>query len=104
MKTKKKVKAGNYKNHNYEIFELSIPFCSWRVAYIEVKENSKYFEKDVDDLDEIICNGGITFSAYKKDGKFYIGFDTNHSFNDFKENDNDFMESECKKIIEQLIE
>lgn len=50
--------SGNYRGFNYYILNLG----NHPTAYIEIPKSSKYYEKDMYDID-LDVHGGITYSA-----------------------------------------
>ena len=96
-----------YKNHKFIITHTDELNYNWHCGYVEVKKEHPYFDVDYENLDNIECHGGLTYSGYlfkKKlnDNNYYIGFDTNH-FDSFEANNLNSCIKECKNIIEQLI-
>lgn len=72
--------SGNYRGFNYYILNLG----NHPTAYIEVPKSSKYYEKDMYDID-LDVHGGITYSndhLYISDKKkiegMFIGWDYAH--------------------------
>jgi hypothetical protein len=97
------MKVGIFKGSSYVITHTDNGFSSWYCGYVEVPKNHIYFEQHYDDINDIECHGGLTYSGYRfRDGAYYIGFDTNHIHSDLC-NNLAFVENECMNIIEQLI-
>ena len=67
-----------------------------------------YLNTDYLDI-PIECHGGITFKGELKeinpqiDNGIWIGFDTNHIFDDETTQNEEFITEECKRIIDQLL-
>ncbi len=77
--------------------------CGPYNGYVVIPSMHEIFKKDYDELTNIDCHGGLTFSNYIEEDKWAIGFDTCH-LGDNKENcDKRFVIRECKNIIDQLI-
>ena len=98
-------KKGTYEGYNYVIMEVELAPCYHVNGYVKLKDNSKFLEDDYDDI-PIECHGGLTFKDEREIlGKgMWIGFDTAHYFDNYETKNIDFVENECKNIIEQLIE
>ena len=97
------IKDGIFKGCKYVITHTDDGFYSWYCGYIEVKKEHPYFNKNYEELNNIDCHGGLTYSGYRfEDGIYYIGFDTAH-FDSEPANNLTFVENECMNIIEQLI-
>jgi len=98
------VHKGVFKNHTFVVTHTDDGFYNWYCGYVEVKEGHPYFNKNYEELNNIDCHGGLTYSGkrFEEDNNFYIGFDTNH-FNSNPCNNLAFVENECMNIIEQLI-
>lgn len=78
---------------------------SWRVGYVELKE--EYEEWFTNSIAEqyIACHGGITFYGYRHEYglcNLAIGFDCHHLGDNLEDCNVEFCISECKKIAEQL--
>ncbi|MEZ7723723.1 hypothetical protein O3885_07370 [Fusobacterium sp. 27098_8_59] len=103
------MKVGIFKGASYVITHTDNGFYNWYCGYVEVQKNHIYYGQHYDDLDDIKCHGGLTYSGYRfkdykdnKDNAYYIGFDTNH-FDSEPANNLTFVENECLNIIDQLI-
>lgn len=113
------VKTGKYKGYNWLITSCgSHPCC-----YVEIPQNNKLFEQDFyeDDVENIDCHGGITFSDHRDFGLgnfYYLGWDYAH-FGDYyirmfgdliseltpgKKWTIKEIEQEAKNVIKQIIE
>jgi len=81
--------------------------CGSHNGYVVIPSEHKLYKTEYDMSDEIEnldCHGGITFSDFIEEDKWAIGFDTCH-LGDTRENcDKEFVIKECEKIIDQLIE
>lgn len=70
-----------YKNYNCIV---TLSDYGWRAAYIILPSSNKYCHKDLHELTDIECHGGITFSANNnpafelQGGSWIIGFDFDH--------------------------
>lgn len=81
-------------------------------GYVFIPRDHKYFGKDYSDLDHIDCHGGLTFSETRGDFT-RIGFDCAHygdympfnpiHFEDEVYRNMEYVEAECKKIVDQLV-
>lgn len=97
------MKVGIFKGYSYVITRMDDILYSWYFGYVEVPKNHIYFEQHYDDINDIECHGGLTYSGYRfEDGIYYIGFDTAH-VDSGPANNLTFVENECMNIIEQLI-
>lgn len=63
-----------------EIFLLRNHFGAW-CGYVEVPERCKLYKLDQtsQEVEELSVHGGITYSGYKKEGKYFLGFDCCHA-------------------------
>lgn len=75
----------------------------WFNGYVVLPKGHKYSGVHYNDI-PVDCHGGLTFGAYDNNGNWIIGFDCRHSGDNYLVQDADYVESECKSIIEQLIE
>ena len=98
-------KKGTYEGYNYVITEVEFASLYYVNGYVKLKDNSKFLEDDYDDI-PIECHGGLTFKDEREIlGKgMWIGFDTAHFFDNYETKNVEFVENECKNIINQLIE
>ncbi|EFE86020.1 hypothetical protein [Fusobacterium periodonticum] len=97
------ITVGIFKGSSYVITHIDDGRYNWYCGYVEVPKNHIYFEQHYDDINDIECHGGLTYSGYRfRDGAYYIGFDTNH-FDSEPCNNVVFVENECLNIIDQLI-
>lgn len=104
------VKKGKYKNYEYVIVSYGTHPC----CYVEIPKDNILYKQDYDsdDMQDICCHGGLTFSDdrdFEDVEKFYIGWDYAH-LNDHMEGCFDGYKwslkelvSECKSVIEQVI-
>ena len=73
-------------------------------GYIVLPENSKFYGKHYDVInEEITIHGGFTFSGFVKE-EYTIGFDTGHSFDNITTQNVDFVLEELKQAVDQIIE
>lgn len=92
-------------------FENSDMFFSasnreWYCGYVVIPKDHKYYDMDYEEIEEEIdVHGGLTFSG-ELDGidGYLLGFDCNHSFDNPVDQDAGYTLSECKRIVDQLIE
>jgi hypothetical protein len=118
-----------YRNYKYLVVFYK---TGHRCGYVSIPENHLFYGKDSSEI-EIECHGGLTFSEKIEDSKlfengFWIGFDCAHCydktdvesiekyfgenkfstiiFNDIESTvrTKEYVVSECKNIINQLIE
>ena len=118
-------RSGRYKGFSWVVLAAS----AWRCGYVKIPKGHKYYEATVGgDYDSIPvnCHGGLTFAGgLKTVGKSgaWIGFDCIHLGDAYdpklaEENnvghiytglldgvvrDADYVENECKNIIDQLV-
>lgn len=117
----------NYETFEYKGFKVVIKRMMYLGGqlngYVRIPKAHKYYQKGYDDI-PIECHGGLTFSGdLEDDGDFYIGFDTAH-YQDYMPfmqmlythnkqdlighasetyRDIEYVRSECKKIVDQLL-
>ena len=95
-----------YKGYQFTAIEHKVAWYHWFCGY--VKLNNMYLNTDYLDI-PIECHGGITFKDELKeinpqiDNGIWIGFDTNHIFDDETTQNEEFITEECKRIIDQLL-
>lgn len=76
----------------------------WWCGYVKLNPGSRFINSDYNDI-PVECHGNLTFKGYLQgmpEG-MWIGFDTNHYMDNMNVKNQEFVETECKKIIEQLI-
>ena len=114
-----------YKGYKY----MTIAYIGTINGYVEIPKDNPLHGKHYDEID-IKCHGGLTFSGEMGDFEYCIGFDTNHLGdakstnpkhyekesdmdinnyfkyfpNDDTFKDEEYVENECKKIINQILE
>lgn len=81
-------------------------------GYVFIPKGHRYFGKDYDDLRDIECHGGLTYSKTQEDFT-KIGFDCAHytdyvpcipfHFGDEVYRNMTYVKKECMKIVDQLI-
>lgn len=49
-------------------------------------------------------HGGLTFSEWMKKGGWWLGFDCNHLYDHINIQDADYVESECRSLVDQINE
>lgn len=73
-------------------------------GYIVLPENSKFYGKHYDVInEEITIHGGFTFCGFV-DNKYTIGFDTGHAFDNKSTQNVDFVLEELRNAVDQIIE
>lgn len=116
MIEKQIIKEANYKGYDYKVVKI-IPNAPeniiailkkwltppWFNGYVILPKGHKYRDVECDDI-PIDCHGGLTFSGHGRYRTWVIGFDCNHFGDNYLVQDADYVESECKSIIDQLIE
>lgn len=108
-----------YKGVRYDIekayffpinFERVNPYTNYTVnGYIEVSKNSPWYKasyKDIEAIHDIDIHGGLTFSNNLKyvdedESKWFVGFDTNHAFDDETIRTLEYVKEECEKFIDK---
>ena len=113
-----------YKGYKY----MTIAYIGTINGYVEIPKDNPLYGKHYDEID-IKCHGGLTFSGEMGDFEYCIGFDTNHLGDAKSTNpkhywgkeeeciwnqmvncegdtfkDEEYVENECKKIINQILE
>lgn len=78
----------------------------WFCGYVNIPQNHPYYHKDYHEIyDEIDVHGGLTFSgSFNSFDGYWIGFDCNHYHDNHFVQNEDYTTSECKKLIDQLID
>ena len=92
--------------HNLEDVEYHTTYLHyWWCGYVKLKPSSRFMISDYFDI-PIDCHKELTFKGHLSNlpEGIWIGFDTNHYGDDMSVKNQEFVESECKKIIDQLIE
>ena len=91
--------------HKLEDFENYTPYLHyWWCGYVKLNPGSRFINSDYNDI-PVECHGNLTFKGHLQgmpEG-MWIGFDTNHYMDNMNVKNQEFVETECKKIIEQLI-
>lgn len=115
MTEKQIIKETKYKDYDYLVVKITpdVPenliailremTNPWFNGYVVLPKGHKYSGVHYNDI-PVDCHGGLTFGAYDNNGNWIIGFDCRHSGDNYLVQDADYVESECKSIIEQLIE
>lgn len=78
----------------------------WFCGYAVIPEDHPFYGADYDDVEDgIDVHGGLTFSG-ELDGiyGFLLGFDCNHYCDSPEVQDEEYTLSECKRLVDQLIE
>lgn len=78
----------------------------WYCGYAVIPEDHPFYGAYYDDLeDDIDVHGGLTFSG-ELDGidGYLLGFDCNHYRDNPAVQDEEYTLSECKRLVDQLIE
>ena len=100
--------------YNETIFMKSLPkefrdLYHWYCGYVSIPKSSSLYGVDIDD---VICSldvhGGITYAGNlptecEKD-EFFLVFDCNHYGDNPNVQNKDFVLSECKKLVDQIID
>lgn len=79
---------------------------TWFCGYAVIPEDHPFYGEDYDEVEGYIdVHGGLTFSG-ELDGidGFLLGFDCNHYGDSPYVEDEDYTLSECKRLVDQLIE
>lgn len=92
-------------NDDLGFFQFNYP-KKYYCGYVLLPPYHPYYEEKYDDI-KIKCHGGLTFSSHNFLGKEYpgwwIGFDCAHEDDVFNPKNINFVEQECKNIVEQLM-
>lgn len=101
--------------YNETIFMESLPkefrdIYHWYCGYVSIPKSSPLYGVDIDDdvIYLIDVHGGITYAdnlapEYEED-EFFLGFDCNHYGDNPSVQNKDFVLSECKKLVDQIID
>lgn len=113
--------VGTYEDYTFIVYQH--PSTGHLKGYVELKPQDIEFLSDKD-IQELDCHGGITYQGnlnyiFKNSNKTYIGFDCNHlgdkapfldlllppqfRFSDEVWRDENFVEENCKLIINQIV-
>lgn len=79
---------------------------TWFCGYAVIPEDHPFYGADYDDVEgDVDVHGGLTFSGEldEIDG-FLLGFDCNHFGDSPEVEDEEYTLSECKRLVDQLIE
>lgn len=118
------VKEGKFLGYNYLIkhydwtdntrkgnIDYSIPLdhirtTDWFCGYVEMPKGHELYEQDEMKIyhnEDLSVHGGLTFGGrFEENGAYYIGFDCHHALDNSIEQDVDYVEEQCKDLIEQL--
>ena len=93
-------------NGIYPLFGDESGFTTWYCGYAVIPEDHQFYGLDYEEVEEVIdVHGGLTFSGEFEDvDGFLLGFDCNHAWDDPGVQDEEYTLSECKKLVDQLIE
>ena len=93
-------------NSIYPLFGDTSGFTTWYCGYAVIPEDHQFYGLDYEEVEEDIdVHGGLTFSGEFEDvDGFLLGFDCNHAWDDPGVQDEEYTLSECKKLVDQLIE
>lgn len=110
------VKKENYRGYTIIIkkfYEKLYPFFPgisvnniWFCEYAVIPEDHPFYGEDYDEVEGYVdVHGGLTFSG-ELDGidGFLLGFDCNHYGDSPEVQDEEYTLSECKRLVDQLIE
>ena len=78
----------------------------WYCGYVVIPKGHKYYYMGYGEIEEEIdVHGGLTFSG-ELDGVdgYLLGFDCGHAFDNPVDQDASYTLSECKRMVDQLIE
>lgn len=78
----------------------------WFCGYAVIPEDHPFYGEDYDEVEGYVdVHGGLTFSG-ELDGidGFLLGFDCNHYGDSPEVQDEEYTLSECKRLVDQLIE
>ena len=102
------VARGKYNGVEYVVFRRRCGYVKWTCGYVAI-------DKAVDYMDlPIQCHGDLTYgswgiptcrnkSANWHKRQFFVGFDTNHGFEDQRHQTIPYAVAQCKKIIDQIL-
>lgn len=103
-------------NYFREIFEGMDIDNDWYNGYVILPKKHELVDKFYGDFEEdydLKVHGGITFSNYLRyvidlekigfENRYTLGFDCNHAGDNPVDCNQEYVENECKKLIDQLI-
>ena len=106
----------NETNYFREIFEGTDIANDWYNGYVILPKEHELVDKFYGDFEEdhdLKVHGGITFSDYLSkiidleeigfENRYTLGFDCNHAGDNPAHCNQEYVENECKKLIDQLI-
>ena len=106
----------NETNYFREIFEGTNIANDWYNGYVILPKEHELVDKFYGDFEEeydLNVHGGITFSDYLSkiidleeiglENRYTLGFDCNHAGDNSTECNKKYVENECKRLIDQLI-
>ena len=78
----------------------------WRCGYVGIPMSGSLYKKE-EDLDFSV-HGGITFADFdhpiKDTGLWWIGFDCGHCYDEGKIRTLEYVQQECRNLVDQIIE
>lgn len=95
-----------FENGIYPLFPDTSEYSNWYCGYAVIPEDHPFYGADYDDVEgDVDVHGGLTFSG-ELDGidGFLLGFDCNHYGDSPEVQDEEYTLSECKRLVDQLIE
>ena len=120
VKVKEEGSKKEFEYRGYKCLVYRHPEIGHLCGYVQIPKGHEYYgNRDYDSI-PVDCHGGLTFSAEKDDGSWYIGFDcahagdlcplmeakwstsTNYAYVDEDYRDMEYVIKECKKIVDQL--
>ena len=97
------------KIETYGISPYKISPLGHRCGYVKIPSNHHFYQKNynwIDDNYDIEVHGGLTFSEEKvgsfSENGWYIGFDCAHYGDTLETCTKEYVESQCKKLINQI--
>jgi len=105
-------KVDNYRGMTYAITHLDFyGDMSWRCGYVAIPDDHPLHGVDYTDIDEELeVHGGLTYSRESltvdtnEPYTWWLGFDTNHWGDNQITQSLKYVEEECKKLIDQIVE
>ena len=79
-------------------------YKGWRCGYVEIPKAHPWYKKPYMEIN-VDCHGGLTFGdKIPIKAGWFVGFDCNHYYDTPESCPKEYVERECKYIIDRLLE